>query len=466
MISLNNKSNLAKTALLYTTGALLLQGVNFAVAPLFTHILDVAQYGIAANYFFWTSLLGILVSVQFGSSLNNAYHKYGKKLKSYLMSIMLIYPIIATCILALVILFRDYLSALTGLSSLYLVFAVLNGFFIAVVNICLAYFICKSDRRHYLLVSISVTLLAICLSLFLSIVMEDKLLGRILGYFFGYFTVGLLCLWYIFKGIAFKIQRRHLIYAIGISAPLLAHELMYLIASQSNRVFLLNSRGAAAAGIFSLAFSMGSVSIVLASAINNAWTPWYFKVTKFGNDLSKINRAAFLMVSLFATAMSLVALFASDAISLIVPNTYSEGLKYIPIIILSGYFIFIFNIISNYIVLSHRTRLIPAMSFVSCAISVSLNIILIPKFGGLGAAIASLSSSIVLAALAYVVARYWVKNINLRLRSIILPTILIIFNVSMYYVFYDNLLFRVACGTSTTLLYAVYMARVYRVTIK
>ena len=77
---------------------------------------------------------------------------------------------------------------------------------------------------------------------------------------------------------------------------------------------------------------------------------------------------------------------------------YWAGLDIVPVILLAYLFLGVYNNLVAGIYIQKRTELLPAVTMLRCGLNVAANLVLIPPFGLMGAAFATLLSYVVQAA--------------------------------------------------------------------
>jgi O-antigen/teichoic acid export membrane protein len=109
----------------------------------------------------------------------------------------------------------------------------------------------------------------------------------------------------------------------------------------------------------------------------------------------------FSIVLLFATLG--VSFFAVNLLDRFFPTTYYSAAPVIPVIAVSVMFSGMFVIVALGISLQRKTWLVAIFITISALLNVGLNIVLIPLYGSMGAAVATLIAYIALAVITYCV---------------------------------------------------------------
>ena len=173
------------------------------------------------------------------------------------------------------------------------------------------------------------------------------------------------------------------------------HLLSGLVLGQSDRVMLQSMSGNYEAGIYSFAYTIASVLSLLWNATNNAWVPWYYENTKV-NNTKGINQLAKKYILLFSIGTCAIMLMTPEVMKILGPEEYWSAGRVIAMVVYGIYFNFLYTFAVNYEFYSQNTRWIAVGSICAAGVNVGLNLLLIPQFGGMGAAVATLISYFVL----------------------------------------------------------------------
>lgn len=411
------------TAALYLGGSAAIQASNLLAQPVFALFLSPAEWGAAATYLFWMTAFGLVIGFQAQSALNNVRLEYGEAaLPRYIRSVVPWYAAPTLVLFGALGVAPDFWGRTLGLSSGYLALAIVNGVLFAVTAMGMGHAVTLGLRRRFLGLSIASTIVPLVVGFVLVALLKDDAQARILGYLVG---IGVVAAYQAARaaGVRLRFERALVGFGVAIALPLLAHELSYLVISQANRVFLSSLVDQEAAGVFAFAFSLANVAVIAATAVNSSWTPWYFQQSREGENQLVRRTGAQLLLG-FGAAVGVACLISPEGLRLITRAAYGGGAQVLPVLILCGHLLLVFNLMANYAIYRKRTRLVLAVSSVAAVISVVLNLALIPRWSIMGAAIASLAASAWLAAAMTWVACRLLGSPNLPGRAAVLSVLL------------------------------------------
>jgi O-antigen/teichoic acid export membrane protein len=155
---------------------------------------------------------------------------------------------------------------------------------------------------------------------------------------------------------------------------------------------------------YSVAYSLGSaVSAMVLAPFILAWPSALFTIAK-KDDAPRIFKLVFRwygMVLLFAGfALTLVG---TVVLYLFFPPAYHGAASIIPIIVMSTVFYGIYNIFTTGISVQRKTWFAVVFTALSALVNIGFNLVLIPLYGSMGAALSTLLAYMLLAFIAYVV---------------------------------------------------------------
>lgn len=252
------------------------------------------------------------------------------------------------------------------------------------------------------------------------------------------------------KFFTYKIKKKYIAFAVLYSSPLIIHSLgsvllnffdEFVIRANENSI-LMNGEmlSSGSQGLYTFAYRIGSIITAVWVVFNKLWTPWFFEKMK-KEEYQKIKRAAFDYVNIFS--------FVFLGYLMVVPETRiftsvdnHSAFIYVPIIAIGCYFVFLNSFLTNIEFYNKKTQYISLGTMVSLVLNVVLNLIMIPRFGPLAAAVTTLISYVVLffyhVVLNDIVLKSKVFSMSLYLRGIVFSGTAII----LYYCLLDYTFIR------------------------
>jgi O-antigen/teichoic acid export membrane protein len=147
-------------------------------------------------------------------------------------------------------------------------------------------------------------------------------------------------------------------------------------------------------GIYSVAYRYASIVMFVSVAFGLAWSPFAIKLKadhpvgyrKFYSDVLLVLSCVMLALG------GMISLLAEDLIALLMPSNYSAAAQPLAVLCLGVVLQSTMQVTAIGISLEKRTHLFGRLSWLAAAINFALNLVLIPGWGALGAAWASVVS--------------------------------------------------------------------------
>lgn len=166
-------------------------------------------------------------------------------------------------------------------------------------------------------------------------------------------------------------------------------------------------------GVYQANYRMGFVMMVFVGLFEYAWRPFFMRQALRDDAQARL---IFARVFTYFMAFSLIAFLG---LSWILPyivtlrisghsllkSTYWEGLPIIPVILLAYIFQGMYTNFIAGIYIKERNKVLPAITGAGALSNIVVNLLLIPKMGLMGAALATLISYVLMAVLIYVAAQ-------------------------------------------------------------
>ena len=187
---------------------------------------------------------------------------------------------------------------------------------------------------------------------------------------------------------------------LGFGLPLVPAALAGWTLNLSDRYLLQGFTDAATVGVYSLGYTAGLlVSALAVQPFSIAWGAAYWDLAKRPDA-----PAAFARVLVAFTAVgSLIALTLSavgtDAIRLVLTDDFEPARYVVPFSAFSYVLYGVFTILTAGLNLENQTRWLPMTMGAAAVAGVALNVVLIPLWGFMGAAVSTLVSYVLLASL-------------------------------------------------------------------
>lgn len=197
--------------------------------------------------------------------------------------------------------------------------------------------------------------------------------------------------WFNFK----KFRKEYLKPLLWIAIPLLPNFLIYWIFSSSDKLMITNLIGTAATGVYSVGGKLGNASQLIYTAFAGGWQFFAFSTMK-EKDQVKSNSQIFeyLGIISFVCAMG-IFIICKPLYELLFTGEYVVGYIISPYLFLAPLLQMLFQVACNQFLVIKKTWPNIFILSTGAIVNIVLNLVLIPKIGIEGAAVATLVGYVV-----------------------------------------------------------------------
>ena len=366
-----------------------MKGINFFTIPLFTRMLTQAEYGEYNNFLSLLTIMNIVVSLSLESTIISARKDFRDRLDEYAFSIMMLGLTSGIIWLLVVQAAASFFSGLFSVSPKYLLAMSLYLVFFPVTTTFQTWERFRFRYKGTVLVSVVLSVGIAALSIALANLLPDALDGVMFGRVLPAILVGAVILVWL----AAKVRRVNVSYwgyALRIAWPFIPHLLSMTLLGSIDRIFITKMCGAQANALYSLAYNVGLIVSIFVTSLNSAFSPWLGD-RLYEGDYESIRRACKPYVSLFAVFALLVCLAAPEVLLVLGGESYMPAVYAIPPVALGCVFQFAYSMYVNVEQYEKKTVGMAFASASAAALNIALNVVLIPRFGYLAAAYATLA---------------------------------------------------------------------------
>ena len=174
--------------------------------------------------------------------------------------------------------------------------------------------------------------------------------------------------------------------------PFLPAGIFTMVMELSNRYILEWLEGTYAVGLFSAGYKLGIFGLIIVMGFNMGWTPYFLKRIKEEGAKKEFSHIASLFLGLLGFIVIMISIWIPEIMRLKIGSNYLIGDSFwsaekVVSIVLIGYFFFGTYVIQLPGVYAKEiTTWNPIFRAIGAISNITLNIILIPKYGVLGSA--------------------------------------------------------------------------------
>ena len=398
-----------KAGIWFVISNIALKSMTILTTPIFTRLMSTSEYGTVQTFISWHLLLLPIFSLDLGYSVGRAKLDFPDYLQNYIGSMQVLSGVFSLFLTTILLCFLHPLSglfALTKFETVLLLLYLMAGPAISFYQTGYRYqYQYKQNISLAWYIAISTTILSLALILFVD---GNKAVLRMTGVTVPTVLLSVY-LWFIsWRSGTLKVNREYWKYGLRISLPLILHILSMHILSQSDRILIAKFCGKNDTAFYSLAYMYGSALHVLTTAVSQGWLPW-FHDTYFAGRFEEIRKnikpfiAGGCIISLLCIAT------APEAILILGGEKYLNSIPCVFPVVLGVVCQYIYTHYVNIELHLKKTTYVSYGTIFAAVLNISLNILLIPRYGFVAAAYTTLISYMVLMLVHYFITRKILK---------------------------------------------------------
>ena len=402
-----------KAAASYFIANVLPQAVAFALLPIYSIYLTTADFGIISAMETVANIFMVFVTLSLYRAASRFYFSAeSTKERKIILGTFFWGSILISFIFCLIsFLGNNYLSQIFPSISFWPFYGVtiMTVMLTSMSRIVLVYLQVSEQPIKYLGLNIYRTFLIIVSIMLFVVLWERGASGQIWAMFVAAAFYAPLCFYIAIKNFHFTIDWKLLREGLAYSWPFIPTLIMSWILSLSDRIFIERMQSLELLGIYGMGYKISSAFLIVASAISLAYTPVFYRLASNTNSveakttIKKYSNVLLLILLFFALGLGL---FAWEIVTFLLDEKYLASYQIIRIIVVSHLLSAILGVSSNlYFYQSKKTTLHMFPYIFASLLNLVLNYFLIPVLGINGAALASVLSTIVLAAIHYNLSR-------------------------------------------------------------
>ncbi len=400
-----------KESIIYSTGLVFTRLASFLLVPFFTHVFSPEQTGQIYLFYSTLAFLNIISNHGMDAALFKFIGEKKWKQEDIIKSIVIYQFLILFILYGIIIVFAKPLSSLIfGDDQFYWVYILGSVLFCdSLSQRGMILLRINSKAVLFILISIGNIILTLSSVYYFVIYKYNEVVGVFHGVFFASLIQFLVLFILVYlpslKGVgSTKIVKKMVKFGI----PFLPAGLLFLITELSDRYFILWFLGESQVGIYSIAYKIGSIPLILISGINLAWQPFYVKKKNNAETRNIFGGIGNFILFGFILSITTISIWLPFIDKLgIISSSYTESITIIPFIFLGYLFYTWYILLMPSIFLKSKQNWEPILRGMAAFVNIILNILLIPKYGILGATISTMVAYIVMSGFLYYKNKEW-----------------------------------------------------------
>lgn len=441
---------------------------NFLLVPFYTNVFSTSEYGAAFLIYSYLAFLNIIYIY----GMDAAFMKYSSTAENDDKADMfstpyLIVTLSSIVLTAAILFFRDSLSNSMNIPETYSYILLYVGFILILDTLTLIPFAnLRLERKAAKFALVKTINIIINLSSNLILILEFNygieaiFISNLIASAFSFIAL----LPEIIHRLKFSISKPIAIKMLKFGIPYLPASLAAMIVQLIDTPILDRLTDSATVGIYKANYKLGIFMMLFVSMFNYAWQPFFLNNAKEKNAKEIFSKVLTLFMIAASFLWLTLSLFIEDIATIkiwggrtLIGQDYLEGLFIVPVVLLGYLFYGIYINLTAGIYIQEKTNYFPFVTGIGAIINIVVNLTLIPVYGIMGAALATLASYLCMAGGLYFVSQKFYR-INYEYRKIL--TLIFLLSVTIIGIYYLNM------NLGLTLLYklsifAIFVAAVF-----
>ena len=436
------------------------RALGFLTFPILTRVLSESEYGILGLVTVTMMFAVALAKAGLSDGITRFYSIYSKtseQLRIFSSTVIIRGITLSLLILFLYVMLFPKIYKYLGIDSKFLLcFMVMAAYlFIRPLNI-IVYNILKVAGKtiFYNIVGLCGRVIETGLSLLLLIYIVHELYGFFIGVVIAELLVAVALFYWFFSN--FQVRYNEASYdltkkLIKFGLPLLFYELSFLLLSYVDRYMIIAYHGEAVLGIYSVGYNLAMyIAEMLNTALLYSVIPVYVGIYETqGKDKTEefLERCMrYLLIAVIPICFGYFAI-SKDLLVTFASVKYVQAAAFSPIILVGSFLLLINNILNAGLYLNKNTMKMLLIMLLSVLVNIIMNFILLPRYGVMGATIATLASCLVATILtAYFSYKYIIVRIDL--------------NTIGYYLIVSGIMYFIVLQIETTIIWLNLIAKI------
>ena len=444
-----NASVTIKAAFWFTVCNFAQKAISFVTLPLFTRLMSTEDFGYYSVYTSWYSILTIFATLNLHTYVfNKAMVKFPDDRDGFIVSVQSLSTISTILVFILYCVVNLVKNDIINISSTMMICMFLQLLFEPSILYWYSIKRYKYEYRGVVILTIIIALLNPLLGVILIKLMHNAPLARVLSVSLIAVMFGAVLYAHFVRQGKKSFNTKYWKYALSFNIPLIPHYLSITVLNQADRIMINKYVGSSAAAIYSVAYAVSVVPVMINTATQQSFLPWLYDRLE-NKKYSKIKFITNTILSFVFAIIIILVVLAPEIISIVGTKDYYAAIWIVPPVCTSVLFVAIENMFANIEYYFEETKYVAFASVGVALLNVVLNAIFIPLYGYIAAGYTTLVSYIVYAVAHYFVVRFVTKKHKFNgdiidIKFILLLSIIAIVSMITLTVFYELLFVRIA----------------------
>ncbi len=398
----------------YLGGDVLIRGAAFLLIPVYTHYLSPSDYGLVASVQVFVGVVGLLYGMGLEASVTRMDILYSDdegRRRTFLCTVLVLLFVVGIALSAILYAAGGWLSSslFEGVPFHPYLELGIGWAFLATLPAVVptTVYLARHQANRYVGFQALGFALTALPSVYLVVVASRGALGLLQGQVLGSALLCVIGLTITLRMARPRVSVAEARSALGYGLPLIPHEGANWVLAMSDRLIIMHYVGLSAVGIYSIGYKLGEIAAVMFGAVNRAWVPFFYDTADHASVDAPhaFARLSTVYAVFLATVVLALSAFATPIVGIIAPPSFAAAATVVPWIALASGFRGAYYLVVTPLFHRMKTWVIPVLSAIAAAVNIGVNLVVIPRYGLMGAAYSTALAYGLLAGLALVVAQ-------------------------------------------------------------
>ena len=365
--------------------------VPFLMLPILTMYLSINDYGILSIIEITILFLVPIISLNISGAINVEYFQIERsQLNQYITNAFMLSLFAFILMFTFFIIFNNAISSVLNIDNTLVLWLPIFALFRVSTQVLLGIYQVSQQPKKFALFTILQTVFDFALSYVLVINFQYGYIGRLEGVYIAFFIFSLTALYLLFKmGFLSGPTMNYSKEILKFGLPLIPHAISGIVMAMSDRYFISHYIGNEDVGLYTVAYQLSALMLLVSISVNQAWTPILYSLLKSKDKMQQIIVYTLGLALFFIIVGSLIYFLKNILFNLLVDHKFHQAKEFFSWLLLGFVFQSLYFLVTNFLFFEKKTALLAKITISGAILNIILNYFLIQEFGTIGVAYAT-----------------------------------------------------------------------------